>query len=883
MRTELIERHWGKARGGEAGPGWHSLAYHALDVAAVMDAMLDADEARLGPLVAMGAGDAAAVRAGLVLAAALHDLGKHDPAFQAKAPEVPPGRARAGRGLDDPGHDRTGLAMWAARGRDWLGAGRRLSGAQTRLDLWVRAACCHHGRGWPSDGSAVAPRLDPEDWEAADAYVRFALGMPETAAWRGLTDTDDESGREDDADAAWVAGLVTQADWLGSNRERFGYRDAAMDAAAYWADARGRAQDVLLDRSVGLVVAPRAAPLTLAEALRVPDPEPTPLQRWAAEAPLPDAPCLAVIEDLTGAGKTEAAAVLASRMVAAGRATGVYWAMPTMATANAMYARAAPLVETIYGPEASAALMGGKRGLNAVFAAARAAGSDAEAADAVGGTDTVPAEVVCAEWLAQDGRLGFLAPVGAGTIDQALLGILPSRHFPVRLAGLGPRVLIVDEAHAYDSYTGRLLEELLRVHARAGGSAVVLSATLTSALHGRLVRAWRAGRGDGTAPPAPLALPCATLVWAGGDASESFEGAADRRGARRDTPVAWLRAPAEAVRVLAEAAGRGAACLWVRNTVQDAAEGRAMLAEAGVEARLFHSRLTAGDRGRVERDLLARFGPDGTDRAGVVVATQVAEQSLDVDFDAMVSDLAPYDALVQRAGRLHRHRRDRPEGYGAPVLHVLSPAPTDEAGAGWYADAFPVAQWVYPAHGRLWRGARRIEMDGGLRLASGRPRDLLDWVYAEEDGTPEALAAHDRLAEGEAIGERQQGALAGARLHLGYPHDDFRDEERAVTRLGSKDVPVLLARVEGGRLLPWERDEPDRWRAWALSEIAVRERDYGEGVVPEGLEGAVAAVTKGRPCLHVWVLDEAGRGRVRRGEGAVSVNYSADCGLTFTA
>ena len=704
-----------------------------------------------------------------------------------------------------------------------------------------------------------------------EAYINAVFHLPETQGWQGLTSPPDDA-----TDEAWVAGLVTQADWLGSNMQYFPYEEPTHTVEEYWCQAKEKACEAVF--RAGLVVKPRTAPMTLAEALRTEAVVvPTPLQSWAAEVSLPDGPCLALIEDLTGAGKTEAATLLASRLVANGRASGIYWAMPTMATANAMYARAAPLVEAIYGKAASAALLGSKRGLNELFRQAREAGTDRDPLTTIAGTDTVPAEIACAEWIARDGRLGFLAPMGAGTVDQALLAILPSRHFPVRLAGLGARVLIIDEAHAYDTYTGTLLEELLKAHARGGGSAIILSATLTSALHEKLIKAWRHGVGDKTPAPAPLALPCAAVVTNGRSVSESFAGKAGR-GTRRDTPVAWLRSHEEAVRVLKEAEEKGGACLWIRNTVDDAREAVEALVEAGVHPTLFHSRLTAGDRARVEEALLSRFGPKGGPRQGVVVATQVAEQSLDLDFDVMVSDLAPYDSLIQRAGRLHRHDTDRPAGLGAPVLHVLSPSADRDAEEGWYEHAFPRAAYVYEAHGRLWRAARRLEMDGGLPLASKPPRDLLDWVYGQSEGTPPALLERDTCIEGKHRAERQQGRLAPVALEYGYVGDGFPGEERAVTRLGDPTVPVWLARVEGGRVLPWERQE-NCWRAWALSEVGVPERKVGDGIVPEEFADEVAAVTKDRPWQRVWVLNEEGEGKIRCDKRVVAVRYSRDYGL----
>ena len=139
---------------------------------------------------------------------------------------------------------------------------------------------------------------------------------------------------------------------------------------------------------------------------------------------------------------------------------------------------------------------------------------------------------------------------------------------------------------------------------------------------------------------------------------------------------------------------------------------------------LFHARFALGDRLDRENDALATFGKEDTSRRNrVLIATQVVEQSLDLDFDTMISDLAPVDMLIQRAGRLHRHDRG---GRAKPILRVLSPEPTDTAKADWYARMFPKAQYVYPDHGRLWLTMRAVK--DGINLESGTPRDLIETV-----------------------------------------------------------------------------------------------------------------------------------------------------------
>lgn len=867
-----IAFHWGKARGEGQVFDWHPLCYHALDVAASMEALITADPLRLQALEAFSAGSRESIRAALILVAALHDLGKFSPAFQKKAPLVPPGAARTHLSCDDIGHDLIGCHLWGRYGKEWLELSRQEAG---RLGAWVSSACCHHSRGQParSETAINDAGFTQADLDVARQFVIEVSGLQAMQGYRDLA-----LARDVVEDECWVAGLVSIADWIGSNKTWFQYHSPTLSIAEYWEVARCRA--ALAVRDAGLNVKPRARPVTLKEALQIEqDPTPTPLQKWVSEVDLGSGQVLCVLEDLTGAGKTEAATLLAGRIIASGRASGAYWAMPTMATANAMYGRMAPLASTLFEEGASATLMTGKRKLNDLFREARKTVDLTSSGVPVGGSHTIPAEVFCADWLARDARVGFLAPMGAGTVDQALLGLLPSRHFPVRLAGLSGRVLIVDEAHAYDAYTGRLLEQLLTVHARAGGSAIVLSATLTTNLHAQLVTAWRKGRKqeDETVHPAPL--PAATLITDGSVISASIAGPAGR-GTHRDTPIEWLRLRREAVALIAAAADQGAACLWICNTVDDAIEACDQLKATGHAPLLFHSRFTAGDRQRIEREVLSRFGRAGTGRGGILVATQVAEQSLDVDFDVLVSDLAPIDSLIQRAGRLHRHDRLRPIGYEAPVLVIVGPPANVEATGAWYASAFPLAAYVYQAHGRLWRTVRRLELDGGLNLLSQPPRDLLDWVYGDHAGTPDPLRAiDDELELGARLAERGQGAMATVETQKGYRVSSFVKEERAITRLGEPTVPVVLARIENSKLRPLETNETELWRAWAMSEIGVPESKAGDADIASEMVGAVMEMRKAQPWIKIWVLDKNGRVRVKVGDRRIDFSYTDRYGL----
>ncbi|GIX15257.1 MAG: hypothetical protein KatS3mg118_3216 [Paracoccaceae bacterium] len=279
------------------------------------------------------------------------------------------------------------------------------------------------------------------------------------------------------------------------------------------------------------------------------------------------------------------------------------------------------------------------------------------------------------DWLRDSRRRALLANVGIGTIDQALLAAVKARHAPLRQFGLSDKILIVDEVHEMgDPYMGVLLETLLRLHAAQGGSAILMSATVPRALRARLAAAFDAGAGRASGPD--LDAPAYPALTVTGAPPRPVRPVGSARG-----PVRVERLPdAEAAQDLLQAAARaGAACVWVRNAVDEAIAAVQALRARGVPADLLHARFALIDRKRHEAAALATFGKDRAARPGrVLVATQVVESSLDLDFDVMVSDLAPMAALIQRAGRLWRHMELRPAAerpVPGPMLHVLAPDP----------------------------------------------------------------------------------------------------------------------------------------------------------------------------------------------------------------
>ncbi|MGD9944237.1 MAG: CRISPR-associated helicase Cas3', partial [Burkholderiaceae bacterium] len=696
--TTTFFSYWGKARSAdEAGERYHLLPFHCLDVAACGRELLRLPQFSLDCLANDVGWPRDRIEALFTFFLALHDLGKFSRSFQGLAPNLSDALVPAHGGLHGPRHDTLGWLLWS----------RILAPALTDTDLpdpqsgfwavWIKAVVGHHGHPPKEtpDGGTLPFDADryflPDDSAAATAFCRElqALLMPSDLV---------RPSRERTAALkchAWrLAGLAVLADWLGSNQAFFPYRTEPMALDAYWQEyALPQAQQALEVsglRAQPLREWPRPAELFdyIAEL--------TPLQRYAAEVPLLPGPQLFLLEDVTGAGKTEAALILAQRLMQCGQATGLYFALPSMATANQMYQRVGRVYRLLYSEDAcpSLILAHGARQLVDGFRDSILHPGE-QRSDQNYSSDEASATAQCNAWLADSRKKALLAEVGVGTLDQALLAVLPARHQSLRLLGLARKVLLIDEVHAYDRYMMTLLTALLTAHARQGGSVIVLSATLPLATRDQLLRAWRHGLGhDDDQVLDDRRYPL--TVQAG--AALCVEACPTRPQLRRRVSVRQLHSEDEALAVVLAQARAGRCVCWIRNTVEDARRAWKALKEhlpAG-DVDLFHSRFAMGDRLTIEDRVLARFGKHSTAdqrRGKVLIGTQVLEQSLDFCVDAMISDLAPMDLLIQRIGRLQRHARtiygdpaaDGIEQREPPVLYVLGPEPVDDPPANWYS------------------------------------------------------------------------------------------------------------------------------------------------------------------------------------------------------
>lgn len=864
--------YWGKARPTEQGPDLHLLPYHCLDVAAVGHVYLQRNPALLSWISQrLGSTDTAAVCEWITFWLALHDLGKFSISFQAQRSDLVErlqGAPLQQFGLVGVRHDSLGMQLWLdviesmARDQAWFGDYQDIFDG---IRPWVRAVTGHHGQPPLSQVTRMDGHFRQRDIAAAQDFVAAAKALFLTPRAARVATTQDLAAFERNSRhlSWWIAGLAVLADWIGSNADIFKYIDvpvATLDG--YWSTALARAETALLHSGV-LPVARQAARSfsQLFPAIK----QPSPLQAWAESVVLAQGPQIHLLEDVTGAGKTEAAVALAHRLMESGSADGFFIGLPTMATANAMYGRIAEVYDQLFDGAASLVLAHGRKTLVDDFAA-----SVIETGLDEGDVRQLDESATrrCVRWLADHNKRALLAPAGVGTVDQALLGALQSKHQCLRLLGLTRKVLIVDEVHACDAYMQRTLETLLEFHAYAGGTAILLSATLTTHMKGALVAAFA----KGCALPAPalaaMAYPM-TTSWAAAAATASETPMATRPDVRRTVRVHYETNRAAVVASIVATLNAGQCVAWIRNTIGDALEAQTELERLVPKERitLFHARFALGDRLDTEGEVLRTFGPESTPaaRAGrLLIATQVAEQSLDIDADLLISDLAPIDRLLQRAGRLRRHVRNAQgqrltapgttDQRGDACMWVLGPLWTPQPAANWFKQVFPKSAQVYPHHGQLWRTAEAL-LKGKLTMPDDA-RVLIEGVFADEADLPPGLRSNANQAEGKAYGDASQAVLNSVKLKHGYIRQgmEWMADTVAPSRLGEETIDVLLGRWEGDRLLPWRNDKPIR-HAWAYSTVRIAKRLIS-GTAPQATaerEAELQAVRERLPGGGKWV------------------------------
>jgi CRISPR-associated helicase Cas3/CRISPR-associated endonuclease Cas3-HD len=835
--------------------GWLPLWRHMADSAAVLGLLWDhwlPGHVRQLLAETLPGGEADGRRLAVWLAG-VHDIGKATPAFACQVDGLAD-RMRA-----------VGLAMPYRRE---MGADRRMAphglAGQLLLQEWLAE---RHGWAWRATGQFAVVigghhGSPPDEGQVHALDSRPGLLRTPGASegvWRAvqweLLDACAESLGAGERLAEWqrvklpqtvqvlLSALVIVADWIASNTDLFPYVAAEGGEGATGA---GRVSGAW--RGLGLPepwhpVEPwgTAAELFAGRFDLPVGARPRPVQEAAVRMArgLPQ-PGLLIVEAPMGEGKTEAALAVAEVFAARCGAGGVFFALPTMATGNAMFPRLLAWLDRLPrqgGGRLSVLLAHSKSALNKDFAALRAVSWQRIAAVDVDGDAAVltpgaevrraPAGLVAHQWLSGR-KKGMLSSFVVGTIDQLLFAGLKSRHLALRHLAVAGKVVVIDEAHAYDTYMNCYLDRVLAWLGAYRVPVVVLSATLPPERRRELAAAYAGVAADAEQYAAVAqtdAYPLLTAVAPGCPPVQEAPGGSGRGSTLQvecladDLDVLADRLAAELV--------DGGCVLVVRNTVNRVLEtAKALRYRFGdsTEVAVAHARFLDCDRAANDARLLELFGPPGPDRRRpvrhIVVASQVAEQSLDVDFDLLVTDLAPVDLVLQRMGRLHRHSREsRPERLRVPRCLLT--------GVDWAAEPPAPVRGSERVYGRyaLLRSldallSAPLADDGGATRPVVLPRDipaLVRRAYDPDGQVPQAWAAavgearasHQRARADQ---ERRAGAFriggiaAAGRSLVGWLAGSAGDADdsragRAQVRDGQESLEVLVVqRLADGSL-----------------------------------------------------------------------------------
>lgn len=871
--------YWGKAYPcEEISSSCHLLPYHCLDVAAAGRVLLDDQPALLYQFANLSGIDSKLFLDWSSFLLAIHDVGKFADGFQNKRPDLLGQlQKRSTQSPDNEHHSSLGYRFCRQHLMPIFIGEEDPEDLWDLLWPWLGAVTGHHGRPPKLDAFPPPIKIQFPDQVCKDAlaFIRDILTIFLPGGLPFSLDAFDRYYRIFPRVSWLMAGLTVAADWIGSNQRWFPYHDKSMPLVDYWLNiALPQARKAVTECGLAAAdIAPFSGMRMLFPAISTA----TPLQRLAEEMEITKEPQLFIIEEVTGGGKTEAALTLTHRLMAKGLADGLFMALPTMATANAMHKRIQDMYQRLF-------LENSRPSLILAHSASRMV-LDLEKknlADKGYGQDNNSASQDCTAWLSDSRKKTLLAHIGVGTIDQALLAVLAVRHQSLRLLGLVRKVLIVDEVHACDAYVHRLLCTLLQFHAAQGGTAILLSATLPQAMRTELLNSFAQGAGTKAVSTKSNAYPLVTHLSIT-DVQELPVAA--RKSVSRRVKVQSLHSADEANRMLQEILDAGGCACWVRNTVYDAMQAYHEWIDRD-QVMLFHSRFTLGDRLKIEEEVIRSFGPTSTtkDRQGkLLIATQVVEQSLDLDFDFMVSDLAPIDLLIQRAGRLHRHDHGL---RNSPILGIYMPQPVEEAGKDWFKGLFPKAAYVYDHHGQLWLTAKWLSEQQGFDMPEDA-RKMIESVYGESSQVliPKDLQSLELSADGEDMANRSQARFNSLNLHEGYRRlTHWQDDVSAPTRLGEPTVTVRLARRDGTQLVPWNKENTGH--DWELSQLTIRKYQIAKED-PNNMPKFVAAAKQtmpdeGRYCV---VIPMQQSGEIWTGHALnsrdeiVNVTYDARMGL----
>lgn len=777
---ERLYLPWGKTVKGDNPDIYHPALYHMYDAGNVAHSLLSAPASpRWRKVLSNSFGISPdEVLSIIPFLIAIHDIGKISADFQSQSQEQK-------QRLCD-----LGFAFGRVTGLRHTAIGQVfihfLSDEQLpkAIRLIARdAAGGHHGEfSWKEWKSlrALLQRDEPDEWQKIrEQSLAILLDMFKTRI-EIISNISHWS-----AAVMALTGFTTLCDWIASDTLNFP-ANPSQDPAEYFKLSQVYAEQAI--EKNGFLQAYRSNTGERFTEIFPSISSPRPLQRAVDDIPeeILRTPSLTIIEAPTGEGKTEAALALAHRIAQNADTNEIYYALPTSATSNQMFLRVQKFLTDNLGLKSRVRLVHNQAMLY----------QDEMNVELYDDGYAVDSQTAL-EWFSPKKR-ALLSPFGVGTIDQAELGALNTRHNSLRLLGLSGKVVIIDEVHAYDTYMTTIIERLLQWLHALGTSVILLSATLPTEKTRILISAY--GSGEIENPVGLRKYPSIDVMGNGISYTANPQPFQEDKTIELETLFIQRDDPDSKAQLILDKVKNGGVACWITNTIRGAQTLYSELksiAPEDTDLSLIHSRYPVIARLDKENALTQKYGPNGRrPKKGIVIGTQVLEQSLDLDFDYMITDLAPIDLILQRAGRLHRHQRVRLEQHKHARLGIaLSQSEDGKILAG--ADRYVYDEYYLLATWLLLKDRKSLKLPADYRV-------LIEEVYAvTPPSSAELQAAYGNLLKS----EKAAAALAGQRLFPMPETQDtfcsklinltFEDNETkagwmiAQTRLAEKSITIL--------------------------------------------------------------------------------------------
>jgi len=760
----LYMRYWGKAKKDQDddGPDYHLLAYHCLDVAAVADTWLKYSPTLLSQIGSQLEIEAETSRRIVLFYILLHDLGKFDARFQNFREDI----------------------FHMLQGDEWEfepdlvyyshgSCGYKQFCEEFGANDAMKAVAGHHGYcdiGVNYDPPDAEDELIEQDVLARREWLNFCLAFCELNEIPQV------------GDVPLLAGLCSVSDWVGSSITNF-TTDPEIALDEYYAQALPRAEEAL--KATGMIEPIRGAGFEFL----FPGYQPRGIQLLLENLPLKSG--LTVVEADTGSGKTEFALAYASKLIQAELADGIVFGLPTQATANGLFSRIGNAAKMLF-PDATPTLAHGK----SRYLISNESG-----------------------FLQQSNKRAFLGSVSVATIDQILMGVLSVKHQFVRSFGTRKSILILDEIHSFDAYMMGLIEQVIKGQHQAYASVILLSATLPEHIKANLLSCYQG-------EPESQRYPLVSHTDLSGNTTEYSLPVDVPLKQKVIKTKLWYGEnclpDGQHIELLHKWVSQGSMVAVICNTVADAQclYQQIKLADPSYPVDLFHARYTFEDRARIESQVLEDYGKYAERTGRLLIATQVVEQSLDLDFDIIVSQIAPIEYLMQRMGRLWRHDRTdtdlplRSTAVESPLFitlvpeQVISPDFNKQRVLSHYSGSGFVYQnirWLYRTESYLQNNSELVFPDCY--------RSVIQFVHDLAPLTDEPEILSNIAEEFDMKGEASHYMARQISAMQSKPLNDVDPRCALLTREGEMSASVVLLNERG-----------DMWHGGDFSEQEDRER-----------------------------------------------------------